>query len=78
MTLVPVEHGEVMPLANPPPTILAQSRLSGRMHPRHAAVAALSHQKQLDRQTAHAQMRVQYRRALPLTMLDFQQQRGRR
>lgn len=58
-----------------PPTILASSRLTYTFtRPRQVGVAALSKSKQLDRQTAHAQMRVQYRRSLPVTQVDFYNQ----
>jgi hypothetical protein len=63
-------------LQTAPPTILAtSSRLAARVSPRHAAVAALSGEKQLDRQLSHSQMRVQYRRKLPVTQWDFNQRR---
>lgn len=78
MTVVPLAKGELVPLGVAPPTILAQSRLMSRMHPQHAAMAALTTQKQLDRQIAHAQMRVQYRRPLPITQQDFYRQRGKK
>jgi hypothetical protein len=60
----------ITPMAAPP-TILATSRLNTRIQPVHAAKASLSGEKQLARQTAHAQMRVQYVRALPVTQQRF-------
>jgi hypothetical protein len=65
---------QVNPLVTSPPRILASSHLT-RISPRHAATASLSTDKQLDRQIAHSQMRVQYRRTLPLTQQDFYLQR---
>ena len=65
---------EVQPLVAPP-RILAQSHPVSVLAPRQAATAALTEGRQLNRQIAHAQVRVQHRRTLPVTQLDFYQQR---
>jgi hypothetical protein len=58
-----------------PPRILATSSLVLRTKPLHAATAALSPQQKLDRQIAHARVRAQYHKTLPITQEKFMKQR---
>jgi hypothetical protein len=58
-------------LSTAPPTILASSTETSRVKPRHAALAAQSETKQLQKQAARRQLQQQQRRSLPLTQQDF-------
>jgi hypothetical protein len=64
-------------LATAPPVILSQSILSQRVKPRHAAIAAQSETKQLQKQAARRQLQQAERRRLPLTQQDFYQRLAR-
>jgi hypothetical protein len=58
-------------LQTAPPIILATSTLGQVMKPRHAAMAAQSETKQLQKQAARRLLQQQQRRSLPITQVDF-------
>jgi hypothetical protein len=47
--------------------------MSQRLKPRHAALAAQSETKQLQKQSARRQLQQEQRRSLPMTQQDFYQ-----